>query len=308
MSNIKFDVLTADHLHFDKVTLQPVHAGWLSSNGVALDVLRLDRLHPVISGNKWFKLQFYLQQATQYGAGNVATFGGAYSNHIVAAAFACHLLQIPCTGFIRGEATATPSHTLLQAQSYGMQLQYVSREAYKNKDAIQRQYPEYYWIPEGGYGFTGARGAAGILQLVTNIEKYTHIIAATGTGTMLAGIISAINTGKQVVGVSAMKGNYALHQQVAKLLPVGHPAHFDILHDYHFGGYGKHPAPLMEYIRQCWQQYQLPLDIVYTGKAFFATEQLILSHTIPSGSDVLFIHSGGLQGNLSLPAGTLPFS
>lgn len=308
MSNIKFNSINADNLSFSQVNIQQVASEWLKNSHCKLDVLRLDRLHPVISGNKWFKLQYYLEQATQYNARKIATFGGAYSNHIVATAFACHLLQIPCMGFIRGEEATALSHTLLEAKNYGMQLHFVSRDAYKNKTAIQEKYPDHYWIAEGGYGVNGALGAATILQLAPDIENYTHIIAATGTGTMLAGLIRAASTKQRVAGISAMKGNHALYQQVEALLPANETTSFTIEHDYHFGGYGKHPAPLIDYIRQCWDQYALPLDIVYTGKAFFATEQMIRSHTIARGSNVLFIHSGGLQGNLSLPAGTLQFS
>lgn len=308
MSNIKFNGISPDNLYFNQVNIQPVSAEWLKSSHCELNILRLDRLHPVISGNKWFKLQYYLEQATQYNARKIATFGGAYSNHIVAAAFACHLLQIPVAGFIRGEKAPTLSHTLQQAKNYGMELHFVSREEYKNKAAIQEKYPDYYWIAEGGYGMQGAQGAATILELVPDIENYTHIIAATGTGTMLAGLIMAARAAQQVIGISTMKGNYELYQQVQQLLPQTPVAAFNIEHDYHFGGYGKHPQVLIAYIQQCWQQYQLPLDIVYTGKAFYATEQMIKSHTIAKGSNVLFIHSGGLQGNLSLPAGTLPFS
>ncbi|MDR6342824.1 1-aminocyclopropane-1-carboxylate deaminase/D-cysteine desulfhydrase-like pyridoxal-dependent ACC family enzyme [Filimonas zeae] len=307
MSNIKFNSITADNLHFSQVNTQTITASWLKSSSCGLHVLRLDKLHPVISGNKWFKLQYYLQQATQYSARKIATFGGAYSNHIVATAFACYLRQIPCAGFIRGEAAQTLSHTLLQAKAYGMELHFVSREAYKNKVAIQESNPDYYWVNEGGYGLPGAQGAATIPDLVPDIENYTHIIAAVGTGTMLAGLCKAAPPHQQIIGISAMKNNTALQQQVQALLDTP-DNRFTILHDYHFGGYGKHPATLISYIQQCWQQYQLPLDIVYTGKAFFATEHLIKTHTIPQGSNVLFIHSGGLQGNLSLPAGTLPFS
>jgi 1-aminocyclopropane-1-carboxylate deaminase/D-cysteine desulfhydrase-like pyridoxal-dependent ACC family enzyme len=307
VSNIKFNSITPDNLHFDQVNVQTVTADWLKSSDSALHVLRLDKLHAVISGNKWFKLQYYLEQATQYNARKIATFGGAYSNHIVATAFACYLRQIPCIGFIRGEAAENLSHTLLQAQGYGMELHFVSREAYKNKAAIQQNNADYYWVNEGGYGVPGALGAATILQLVPDIEKYTHIIAAVGTGTMLAGLCRAALPHQHIIGISAMKNNLALAQEVQALLDAP-DSRFSILHDYHFGGYGKHPAQLLSYIAQCWQQYQLPLDIVYTGKAFFATEHLIKAHTIPPGSNVLFIHSGGLQGNLSLPAGSLPFS
>jgi 1-aminocyclopropane-1-carboxylate deaminase/D-cysteine desulfhydrase-like pyridoxal-dependent ACC family enzyme len=294
-------------LHFDDVITQSISANWLQAARCSLSVLRLDRLHPVVSGNKWFKLQQYLADAASNKTGMVATFGGAYSNHIIATAFACRQLQLPCIGFIRGEAHI-PSHTLQQAASYGMELQYVSREAYRQQPEIQKKYPHYYWIPEGGYGSKGAAGAAGILPWAKNHRDYTHIIAATGTGTMLAGLILAAAKGQQVTGISVMKGNTALPQAVKGLLHAQEHASFTIEQDYHFGGYAKHPQPLIDYMIHCWQQHQLPLDLVYTAKAFFATEQLIRKHTIPAGSNVLFIHSGGLQGNLSLPAGTIPFS
>lgn len=308
MSNIKFNKSINSLLFFDEVVVQSITASWLQQAQTRLSVLRLDRLHPVISGNKWFKLQYYLAEAAGNNVGKIATFGGAYSNHIVAVAFACQQLQLPCTGFIRGEAHTPLSPTLQQAQAYGMELQYISREVYRQQQRVQQNTPGYYWIPEGGYGQQGAAGAATILSLVPAAADYTHIVAATGTGTMLAGLVKAAAPGQQITGVSVMKGNTALPQAVSALLTGAEQASFTIEQEYHFGGYAKHPRPLLDYMIQCWQQHQLPLDLVYTSKAFFATEQLIRLHTIPPGSNVLFIHSGGLQGNLSLPAGTIPFS
>lgn len=295
-------------LHFEAIITQNILSPWLLDSQSRLSLLRLDLLHPIISGNKWFKLQFHLAHAVQNNAKIIATFGGAYSNHIVAAAFACQQSGLPCVGFIRGEQSQELSHTLRDAMSYGMQLRFVSRTLYREKENIMQQYPHYYWIPEGGYGITGAKGAATILSHVPNLDSYTHIVAATGTGTMLAGLIKGANSKQQVIGISVMKGNTALEQSVHQLLDGNETASFHIEHDYHFGGYAKHPPQLIEYINQCWKQFHLPLDIVYTGKAFYATEQMIRQHTIPAGSNVLFIHSGGLQGNLSLPVGTFPFS
>lgn len=294
-------------LHFEAIITQNISSQWLLDLQSRLSLLRLDLLHPIVSGNKWFKLQFYLAQAVQNNARTVATFGGAYSNHIVATAFACRQSGLPCVGFIRGEPKEL-SHTLKDAMSYGMQLQFVSRTQYKEKALTMHQHPQYFWIPEGGYGVTGAEGAATILSHVPDLASYTHIIAATGTGTMLAGLVKGALPGQKVIGISVMKGNTGLQQDVQRLLNGNESASFHIEQEYHFGGYAKHPPQLIEYINQCWTQYNLPLDIVYTSKAFYATEQMIKQHTIPAGSNVLFIHSGGLQGNLSLPAGTFPFS
>lgn len=295
-------------LHFDDIHTQTIKASWLDNNRVKLDVLRLDRIHPVISGNKWFKLQHYVAEIiNQYNARTVATFGGAYSNHIVATAFACLQSQLPCVGFIRGEQAQQLSHTLQQAEAYGMQLRFISREAYRDKTALQKKFPGYYWIEEGGYGLPGAAGAAGIWQYVPEPESYTHIVAAVGTGTMLAGLVLGKQTAQQVIGISALKNNTSLESCVNALLPQALRAGFSIDHRFHFGGYAKHPAPLLQYMADCWHQHRLPLDMVYTAKAFYATEQLIREHTIAPGSCVLFIHSGGLQGNLSLAQGLLPF-
>ena len=136
-----------------------------------VDVLRLDEIHPIVSGNKWFKLQYYLADAIQKNKSELASFGGAYSNHIVALAFACQSLNLKCTGFIRGEKSTTPSATLIAAANYGMNLQYVNRTDYNNKDALisLHEHPNRYWITEGGYGELGAKGASTILQqLPTN--------------------------------------------------------------------------------------------------------------------------------------------
>ncbi|RFM28746.1 1-aminocyclopropane-1-carboxylate deaminase/D-cysteine desulfhydrase [Deminuibacter soli] len=295
-------------LAFDNICTQTIKASWLNNNGVQLDVLRLDRLHPVVSGNKWFKLQFHIARLiNQYSARTVATFGGAYSNHIIATAFACRMHGLPCVGFIRGEQPQQLSHTLTQARDYGMQLYFVSRNEYRNKTLLEQAFPDYYWIPEGGYSIAGAEGAATILQHVPSPETYTHLIAAVGTGTMLAGLVMAAIPGLQITGISALKGNTGAAHSVNALLPAHLHDCFSIDHRFHFGGYAKHPPELLDYMTRCWNDYALPLDMVYTAKAFFATEQLINEHTIAPGSRVLFIHSGGLQGNLSLAPGLLPF-
>ena len=291
------------------IKIQSLQAQWLVDCCVQLDVLRLDELHPVVSGNKWFKLHYYLQEAIAQQHDTVATFGGAYSNHIVATAYACKAAGLQSIGIIRGEEPRSYSHTLLQAQAYGMQLHFISRERYKQKEALKAEYPDAYWINEGGAGAKGVAGAALILQQVQQLEKYTHIVCAVGTGTTLAGVIATALPHQQVIGVSVLKGYAALETEVRSLLtsPTRHST-FSIVHDYHFGGYAKYNNALIDYMNAAWHAYKLPTDFVYTAKALYATEALIRHKTIPQGSHVLFIHTGGLQGNLSLPAGTLAFS
>jgi 1-aminocyclopropane-1-carboxylate deaminase len=297
-----------DVIKLDKIFIQTIEAEWLKEQHVCLDILRTDVLHPVISGNKWFKLRYYLEEALSYGNKHITTFGGAYSNHIIATACACKQLGLACTGIIRGERPSILSSTLAYAQTFGMQLQFVSRETYKNKAAIAMQLFDTYIIQEGGYGKQGARGAAAIMDYCPNPNQYTHIICAVGTGTMLAGIIKSAAATQTVIGISVMKANMALENELAQLMEKeDRQKQYSILHDYHFGGYAKHPPALIAYMNTIWQAHQIPTDIVYTSKTFFAAETLIRNNTISPGSRVLMIHSGGLQGNLSLPPGVLLF-
>lgn len=293
-------------LDYAAVNTQTIDAPWLSANAVQLNVLRLDKIHDIISGNKFFKLKYYLQEAQQQHATTIATFGGAWSNHIAATAYACKLANISCVGIIRGEEPATPSLTLQQAQQHGMKIIYVSRQEYKDKNALMNKHPGWYFIPEGGFGQTGAKGASEILSSAIDHDKYSHIIAAVGTGTMLAGIINSAQQHQHIIGISSMKGNTQLHEDV-RALTAAAVATFEINHDYHFGGYGKHPPELINFINKTYEAHRLPLDIVYTGKTFYAIQHMVEENAFAAGSKLLMIHSGGLQGNRSLPAQVLAF-
>lgn len=293
-------------MNLNNITVDTIHAEWLADKEVSLDVLRLDKIHPVVSGNKWFKLKYYLQEALATNKTTVATFGGAWSNHIAAVAFACKEAGLKSAGIIRGEQPVVLSETLKNAAAYGMELHFVSREAYRQKLSITEKFAQkdWYWINEGGYGALGAKGAVEILNTVA-ISVYSHIIAAVGTGTMLAGLIIAAKKQK-VIGISCMKGNESLEKEILYLIDKHESkASFDIIHNYHFGGYGKHPSSLIGFISEIYSLHQLPLDIVYTGKTFYAIKDLTKNNFFKPGSRILMIHSGGLQGNKSLPAKVL---
>lgn len=292
----------------EKITIQEL--GSFSTQDVKVDILRLDRLHPVVSGNKWFKLQYYLRDAIAQNKDTIATFGGAYSNHIVATAYAAREAGLQSIGFIRGERPAQLSLTLLDAINYGMDLVFTDRASYSDKTTIMQAEDQhnYYWVMEGGYGQLGSKGAADILQ-VTDTHNYSHILCAVGTGTMLSGLISASLPGQELIGISVLKNNMALEKEVLSLLiEEDRMKPFSILHDYHFGGYAKHPAELTSFMRDIWEKENLPTDIVYTSKLLFAAKDLMAANRFPAGARILLIHSGGLQGNSSLPPNTLPFS
>ncbi|HEY2725628.1 MAG TPA: pyridoxal-phosphate dependent enzyme [Parafilimonas sp.] len=290
-----------DEMRFNDVFIQQHDDEIFKDAHLQLNILRLDKIHPVVSGNKWFKLKYYLQQARENNLTLIATFGGAFSNHILATAYACNKQNIKCIGYIRGEKPKYFSETLSDAQALNMQLEFLSRTDYANKEMIINSNTSAFIIPEGGYGETGAKGAAEILQLVPNISMYNYIVCAVGTGTMLAGIANASLPHQQCIGISVMKNNISLQNEVLMLVKSEVTNRIKIFHDYHFGGYAKHTKPLIDFMNTMWSNYNLPLDFVYTAKALYAVYHLAKNKYFISGSNILFIHSGGLQGNRSLP-------
>jgi 1-aminocyclopropane-1-carboxylate deaminase len=272
-----------------------------------LDVLRLDEIHQVVSGNKWYKLKEYLAHASLMNKKTIVTFGGAWSNHIVATAAACKMHGLQSAGIIRGEKPKALSHTLRAATGYGMKLFFVSREEYKQKQippTLSGFYDvnEIYLVNEGGYGQKGVEGAKSILDHVP--LNYTHIVAAVGTGTTLAGLLAACQKNQSVIGVSALKNNFTLKEEIETLVP---GESFELLHQFHFGGYARFNKTVIDFMNNWYEKTGIPSDFVYTGKLFFAVDRLIKEEYFPEGSRVLVIHSGGLQGNESLPKGTLIF-
>lgn len=284
---------------------------WRHKN-VSVAVLRLDKIHPVVSGNKLFKLHYFLQEALQSTAKKILTFGGAYSNHLVATAFACREYGLACTGIVRGERPLHLSHTLQQCLDYGMTLQFISREEYAAKEnapivsTLIANSGEAVIIPEGGYHNLGADGAALINKLIPH--DCTHICTAVGTATTLAGVLKNAGPHQQIIGVPVLKGMSDIEERVAFMLG----NHFNkeqlqIFNNYHFGGYAKHTPQLFSFMNQLWQQQGLPTDFVYTAKLFFAVDDLIKAGHFAAGSRILCLHTGGLQGNNSLKPGTLLF-
>ncbi len=294
-----------------KAVVQPLASDLLHNKNVAMDVLRLDRIHPVISGNKWFKLKYHIQEALQQNKKGILTFGGAWSNHLVATALACRQANLASIGIIRGERPALLSAALQEVQEYNMQLQFIARTAYSQEAAIipqlQSLYPDYYIVPQGGQSHLGVQGAAEILQL-TQIKSYSHISCAAGTGTMLAGLVRGSLPHQQVLGFCSLKlpaDDNSINRFVQQY--AGPHQQYTVVYDYHFGGYARKTDELIRFMNTIYQTHDLPTDFVYTGKLLFGMMQLVQSGYFKPGSRILIVHSGGLQGNRSLPAGTLTF-
>lgn len=295
-----------NEIKLSNISIDKLSIPLLIEKGVEADVLRLDKIHPVIAGNKWFKLRYYLEDAKLQHKKTIVTYGGAWSNHIIATATACKINSINSIGIIRGEEAAHLSSTLINAKEMGMQLFFTSRNEYRQgKVPAELNQNECYFIPEGGYGTKGAEGAATILDYCKK-ESYSHICCAAGTGTMPAGLIKGSLSSNKIIAFSVLKNNFDIEKAITSLAekPAGE---FQIIHDYHFGGYAKHQPELINFMNDFYRQTSIPSDFVYTGKLFFALNDLISRNFFSPGNRLLIIHSGGLQGNASLRNGTLIF-
>lgn len=273
--------------------------------GLNIDVLRLDRIHPVISGNKWFKLKYYLQEAKRLGRPGLASFGGAYSNHLLATACACMQEGLKCVAIVRGEEPRSYSPTLRALQEYNIQLRFVSREAYRNKTELKETYSkefgDYYWVNEGGQGEEGVNGAGEILRLLPSQAEYSYLICASGTGTMAAGIAKAMLPPQKLISVPVLKimdrGQNELRDYIKRY---AEEKSVEFWYDAHEGGYAKKTDRLVRFMAGFYDRYQIPTDFVYTGKLFMALMEKAEQGYFENDSKILAIHSGGLQGNDSL--------
>lgn len=265
---------------------------------IELVIKRLDLIHPEISGNKFYKLKYNLLEAKRLGKKRIISFGGAYSNHIAATAYAAKLFGFECIGIIRGEELANKplNHTLATAERHTMKLEYVSREKYRHKNQaeflkeLSEKYPESYIIPEGGTNALAIQGCQEILS-AQDLE-YDYIACAVGTGGTISGIIEASQDHQKILGFSALKGDF-LKQEISQWTQ---KTNWQITDQYCFGGYAKFSPELLDFIGEFEQKYQIPLDPVYTGKMCFGIFELIKQDYFPKHSRILLIHSGGLQG------------
>ena len=283
------------------------------SKGINLSVLRLDRVHPVISGNKIFKLHYLLEEAVKNGHKRVLTFGGAYSNHLVATAYACKLKGLSSIGIVRGEQPLNISHTLQNCLKYGMHLHYTSREKYATKeepafmDELLALYGMCSIIPEGGFHVLGAKGAADIMTYIP--DSTTHIACAVGTATTLAGLLNGIKSYQQIIAIPVIKGMTDIEERL--LFLNGKKYNRNQLHiedKYHFGGYAKHQQQLLDSMNKWYLQFNLPTDFVYTAKMMYGILDMIMHDFFYKGSNIVCVHTGGLQGNLSLQKGILTYN
>lgn len=289
------------HMSMFDAFAQAIPYNTVHLHGVTLAIKRLDSVHPQISGNKFFKLKYNFAAAQRQGLKQVLTFGGAYSNHIAATAYAAHLFGMQSIGIIRGDELAHKAlnPTLQTAQGFGMQLKFVSREMYRLKQSasfltqLQAEFPNGYIIPEGGTNPLAIQGCTEILS-PADLENFDLICCAAGTGGTIAGLIEASAAHQQVLGFSALKGDF-LTQDVEQWTA---RRNWRITDEFCQGGYAKTTPEIMQFIQEFEAAYSIPLEQVYTGKMLFGIQQMILRGEIKPEQRILVLHTGGLQGKM----------
>lgn len=292
--------------------IQKVRLPLLDRKGISLYVKREDLLFPELSGNKFRKLKYNLEIAVQRGHHSLLTFGGAYSNHIHATAAAGRLFGFRTIGLIRGEELSGKplNPTLEQAKSNGMELVFISREAYRSKatpeflEKIKEEYKDPYILPEGGTNEAAIAGCAEILG--PEDRDFDYICCSVGTGGTLAGLAAGAAEKQTLLGYPALKAG-GLHNELKAMIP---SQNWRLVEQYHFGGYGKVNRELVDFINGFYSETGIPLDPIYTGKLFYGLLEDVRGDRFRTGSKILVVHTGGLQGikgmNLKLQKKNLP--
>lgn len=287
--------------------LQELHFPDWEKRSIRVLVKRDDLIDPYVSGNKWRKLQYIIELARHQQRVGMLTLGGAYSNHLLATAYACEAFGLKSKALVRGEELTVDSNENLQrCAAMGMELQFISRDEYGERDEKERQeiwkqqHPDYLFVPEGGATYHGLIGCQEIWTEIN--EPVDHVFVAQGTTTTSCGILLGSDESTSVHVVPVLKG----FDSLAEMRPLLYQFLIDqeLVNEYlnrvvvhseaHFGGYAKVTDELMAFIQFCKQNLDLPLDKVYTGKAFYALMKALESEVF-DGKPVLFLHTGGLM-------------
>lgn len=282
---------------------QPIFLPILAEKQVELYIKREDEIHPFVSGNKFRKLKYNLQEAKNQGYKTLLTFGGAFSNHVVATAVAAKLMGFKSIGIIRGDELALnfqqtifENPTLHQAYKNGMKFEFVSREIYRNKtseeflEQLTEKFGNFYLIPEGGTNKFAIKGCEEIL--VANDSILDYICCAVGTGGTISGLINASEKHQKIIGFPVLKGDF-LSSEIEKYAK---NSNWELQTNFHFGGYAKYNKALIRFINDFKKETTVLLDPIYTSKMIFGLLEIIKNDGFKKGSKILAIHTGGLQG------------
>lgn len=284
--------------------LQRVLHPLFKKHQLIVSIKRDDNIHPIISGNKWRKLKFNLRFAEENNYRGIISFGGSFSNHIHALAFACQQQGLKSIGIIRGEQTYASNYTLSMAQQWGMKLNFVDRKTYRLREDtdylkdLQKKYPDYLLVPEGGSNKLALGGVGEIITELNQQCEFDTLLTPVGSGGTLAGLIQADNNQHQILGISVLKQEGYLTEQINSLLG-NHYSHFNnwqILSEFHRGGYAKFSKEDEGRIVDFNRQTGFVFEPVYSGKMILALLDLIERGYFIKGQRIVLLHTGGLQG------------
>ncbi|MEB6608127.1 1-aminocyclopropane-1-carboxylate deaminase/D-cysteine desulfhydrase [Aeromonas sanarellii] len=279
--------------------LHRIHHPLLDARDVRLWCKRDDLIHPTLSGNKWRKLKYHLERARSQGKTHILSFGGAYSNHIHALAAAGFRLGLRTTGIIRGEAATVSNATLSAARGWGMDLVFVDRQIYRRRqdpDWLARfEDEDTLIVPEGG---SSPLAIPGVAELVTELPFSPDLwVLPCASGGTLAGLIAGKRERERILAIAVLKGGGFLHDEVCRLHPAAATTQgWHIALDHHDGGYARFSQALWQWVQDFSAQTGLPLEPIYSGKAMWGLFRELDAGRIPRGSEVVFIHTGGMQG------------
>ena len=283
---------------------QQIQLPLLQEKQIELWIKREDLIHPYVSGNKFRKLKYNIQQAKHLKKNTLLTFGGAFSNHIVATSVAGKIYGFNTIGVIRGEELAKnlnkvlkENTTLAKAHECGMHFDFISRQEYRNKtnidfiEKLKAKYGDFYLIPEGGTNDLAIKGCQEIL--VDTDKKFNFICTSVGTGGTIAGLINSAKKHQSILGFPALKENF-IEKEIKQL--TNKSQNWRLMDDYHFGGYAKCKPELLRFINDFKRDTNILLDPIYTGKMLFGILEMIKKNSFKRGTKILAIHTGGIQG------------
>lgn len=290
---------------FNAPLLEVIDDPILRARNIDLRILRLDKIHPQISGNKWYKLKYNLLAARAQSQDTVLSFGGAYSNHLVALAAASNASALRSIGVVRGDEPRLLNPNLQFAQQQGMTLHFLSRSDYRDRAdpafirELERQFGPFYLIPEGGSNLLGVKGCAEIADHLhwRGVAAPHYVFLPCGTAATLAGLVSSAASDCEVIGVSVLKGKDTLSPQVdtwLNQLACARERRWSIKTQFHHGGYGKTSVALNQFIDAFIERTGIPLEPIYSGKMMWGLYQMIESGEIAQGAEIIALHTGGL--------------
>jgi 1-aminocyclopropane-1-carboxylate deaminase len=296
-----------NHSFFDEVFIsenQQIHLPLLEEKKIDLFMKREDLIHPFVSGNKFRKLKYNLKEAKKLKKKSLLTFGGAFSNHIVATAIAGKFAGFKTFGIIRGEElgknlakTLKENATLREAHANGMKFHFISRELYRQKSSfgfiekMKSKWGDFYLIPEGG---TNSLAINGCEEILTKEDReFDYICSSVGTGGTISGLINSATKHQKIIGFNSLKGNF-LKDEINQFVKRNN--NWSLQKKYHFGGYAKYNEELIRFINTFKKETTIQLDPIYTGKMMFGIFDLLQKDTFQEGDKILAIHTGGIQG------------